>query len=260
MKKRTSWEIQVAVVFALMLRELKTRFGGKLVGIFWVLFEPIANIYILLYIRGVLRTRSIGPTIAYPVYHVVAMIPYFAFRSSWFRAMEAISGNVGLFAYRQVKPADAMVARVMLEVIIYGIVFLLVMATLAWFGLKCLPDDPLLFLFCWGVNVALGFGLGECCLVLTHHKPNAKSIVRLLSMPLYLLSGILIPLKQFPPNVLYWLMLNPTSSLVEMERHAYYHEYEPAKFTSLGYSCEFALVLCAFGHMLYRLNRRKLTR
>ena len=87
MRKRTPLQIQRAVLFALLMRELKTRFGGKLVGLFWVLFEPVMNIYILLFVRSVLRTRAIGPTIEYPVYHVVAMIPYFVFRSCWFRAL-----------------------------------------------------------------------------------------------------------------------------------------------------------------------------
>jgi capsular polysaccharide transport system permease protein len=260
LRKRTSWEIQVTVVFALLLRELKTRFGGKLIGLFWVLFEPVLNVYILLFVRGVLRTRIVGATIAYPVYHVVAMIPYFVFRSSWFRTMEAVSGNAGLFAYRQVKPFDAMIARTILEAMIYFMVFLVVLGSLAWFGYKYLPDDPLQFIACWFVNILLGFGLGEVCLVLTHGKPNAKSIVRLMSMPLYLLSGILIPLKSFPPNVLYWLMLNPTANLVELERQAYYHEYTPALGTSMMYPVMCALVLLGIGHSLYRLNHRKLTR
>lgn len=260
LRKRSSWEIQIAVVFALLMRELKTRFGGKLIGLFWVLFEPVLNIYILLFVRGVLRTRIISATIEYPVYHVVAMIPYFIFRSAWFRAMEAVSGNVGLFAYRQVKPMDAMIARTILEAIIYTIVFFCVLGTLAWFGMKFLPDDPLMFITCWFVNLFMGFGLGEVCCVLTHGKPNAKSMVRLFSMPLYLLSGILIPLKSFPPDILYWLMWNPTANLVEMERQAYYHAYTPAKGASLTYPVMCTLVLMAIGHALYRLNHRKLTR
>jgi capsular polysaccharide transport system permease protein len=72
------------VLFALIMRELKTRFGGRLVGLFWVLFEPVMNIFILLFIRTVMRAHTIGPTIEYPVYHVVAMIPFFVFRSCWF--------------------------------------------------------------------------------------------------------------------------------------------------------------------------------
>lgn len=260
MRKRSALQIEKAVLFALLMRELKTRFGGKLVGLFWVLFEPVANIYILLLVRGVLRTRLLGPTIQYPVYHVIAMIPYFVFRSCWFRTMEAVSGNQGLFAYRQVKPFDAMIARCTLETYIYMGVFLCVLGTLAWFGLKFLPDNALLYFICWAVQILMGFGLGEVCLVLTHGKPNAKIFVRLLSMPLYLLSGILIPLSQFPPDVQYWLMLNPTANLVEVERVAYYREYTPVPGTSLTYAMMWALCLCATGHILYRLNRIKLMR
>jgi len=260
MRKRTALQIEKAVLFALVMRELKTRFGGKLVGLFWVLFEPVANIYILLFIRGVLRTRLLGPTIEYPVYHVIAMIPYFVFRSCWFRTMEAVSGNSGLFAYRQVKPFDAMIARSALEAYIYAWVFACVLGTLAWFGMKYVPDDPLLFMFCWVVQISLGFGLGEVCLVLTHGKPNAKTFVRLLSTPLYLLSGILIPLAQFPPDIQYWLMWNPCAHLVEVERVAYYREYTPVPGTNLSYAIMWALSLCAIGHVLYRLNRLKLLR
>jgi len=126
--------------------------------------------------------------------------------------------------------------------------------------MKYIPDNPLLFMVCWVVQIFMGFGLGEVCLVLTHGKPNAKTFVRLFSMPLYLLSGILIPLAQFPPDVQYWLMLNPAANLVEVERVAYYAEYTPVPGTSLGYAVMWALSLCTVGHMLYRLNRLKLLR
>ena len=258
LRKRSPWEIQRAVLFALLMREIKTRFGGRLIGLFWVLFEPVVNIYVLLFIRNVLRVRMLGPTIQYPVYHVCAMIPYFIFRSCWFRTMEAVSGNLGLFAYRQVKPMDAMIARSWLEMYIYAWVFVCVMGTLWWFGYKFFPDNPILFLTCWTLQIFLGFGVGMCCLVIGHDRPNVKTIIRLISMPLYLLSGILIPLASFPPNILWWLMWNPCAHLVEMERVSYFHEYIPVNGTSLTYAAMCALVTCALGQVLYRRNRLKL--
>jgi capsular polysaccharide transport system permease protein len=174
--------------------------------------------------------------------------------------MEAVSGNQGLFSYRQVKPFDAMIARITLECWIYVGVFICVVGALAWFGMKFIPDDPLMFMFCWFVQVAFGFGLGEISLVLTHGKPNAKTFLRLMVTPLYLLSGILIPLAQFPPSVQYWLMFNPCAHLVEVERVAYYREYTPISGTNLWYPVMWALCTCAVGHVLYRLNRLKLLR
>jgi capsular polysaccharide transport system permease protein len=260
MRKRPPWEIQKAVIFALVMRELKTRFGNRLIGLFWVLFEPTAYIYLLLTVRSVLRAHYIGPTMAYPVYHVCAMIPYFTFRSIWFRVMDAAAANQGLFAYRQVKPFDAMVARAGLEMYVYIGVYFCVLGTLAWFGLKMFPDDPITYIWCWVLQYLLGFGFGEFFMVLTLGSPHAKVFVRLLAMAMYLLSGILIPLAQFPPDVQFWLMLNPTANLVEIERVAYYHEYVPIPGTSMFYVLMWTMSLLAFGHVFYRLNRLKLLR
>ena len=51
MLKRTPLQIEKAVLFALIMRELKTRFGGRLIGLFWVLFAGtigVAYIYLWL--------------------------------------------------------------------------------------------------------------------------------------------------------------------------------------------------------------------
>lgn len=258
--RRSPWEIQKAVIFALIVRELKTRFGGKLIGIFWVLFEPAANIAILLYIRGVLVERHVGATIDWPVYHIVAMIPYFVFRGCWFRSMEAVASNSGLFSYRQVKPIDAMIARILLEMLIYGVVFVLCMAALGWLGMKFWPDSPPLFMWAVFNFAALGSSFGLVSCVLTHGKPNARMVVRLTSVPMYLLSGVILPLKQFPPDVLEILMLNPVAHLVEMARLAYYLNYHPVMFYDPSYPTTFAFITGAFGMILYRLNRMKLLR
>ena len=260
MRKRTPLQIEKAVLFALIMRELKTRFGGRLIGLFWVLFEPVMTIYTLLFIRSVMRARYLGPTIDYPVYHVCAMIPFFVFRSCWFRTMEAVTGNIGLFSYRQVKPFDAMIARITLEGWIYAFVYLCVLGTLLWFGMKFIPDDPLTFLACWATQLALGFGFGSVSLVISHGKPHVKMILHLLVTPIYLLSGILIPLATFPPSVQYWLMFNPCAHLVEVERVAYYHEYIPIPGTNFEYPIMWALSSCALGQVLYRLYRLKLLR
>ena len=44
---RTPFEIQKAVVFALFVRELKTRFGKYRLGYVWALLQPIAHVMVL---------------------------------------------------------------------------------------------------------------------------------------------------------------------------------------------------------------------
>jgi capsular polysaccharide transport system permease protein len=257
---RTSWEVQRAVIYALVVRELKTRFGGKLIGIFWVLFEPAANIAVLLYIRGVLIERNVGATIDWVTYHVVAMIPYFVFRGCWLRGMEAITSNSGLFSYRQVKPIDAIIARSLLELLIYGTVFVIILSGLGWMGFKFIPDNPLMFFWAVFLFFVIGTAWGCISAVLTHGKPNARMFVRLTSIPMYMLSGVIIPLKQFPPDVLEILMLNPAAQLVETTRLAYFNGYKPPMFFDFSYPAEVAVVSVGLAMLLYHLNRFKLMR
>ena len=257
-RKRGAWEIQRAVLFALLMRELKTRFGRRLVGMFWVLLEPIVQSFSMLFIRTVLKVSLIGPTLQYAVYIICAMIPYFVFRNCWNRTLDAVNGNLGLFAYRQVKPMDAILARCALENIIYAGVFVLVMGTLWWFGYKFKPDDPIMFITCWVFNVLIGLGIGEICLVLAHGRPAVRTIIGLTGTPLYLLSGVLVPFSGFTPAVVHVLLFNPVANLVELERVAYFHEYIPSNEVSLRYPVMCALVLLAVGHMMYRKNRMQL--
>ena len=140
--KRSSWQIQKAVLFALILRELKTRFGGRMVGLLWVLFEPMANIAVMLALRIIVRQRSAGVMIDVAVYLVVAMIPFFIFRNIWFRMMSAVDANAGLFGYRQVKPADAMASRAIMETVMYGMIFVAFMLVFAWMGYRITPARP----------------------------------------------------------------------------------------------------------------------
>src|SRR5688572_10213923 len=141
--KRSSWQIQKAVILAMLLRELKTRFGGRFVGLIWVLFEPMANIAMMLALKVVLRERFAGVQIDVPVYLVIAMIPFFIFRNIWYRMMTAIQGNAGLFGYRQVKPADAMAARAIMETVIYLMIFCAFLLIFLWMDYQVLPRRPL---------------------------------------------------------------------------------------------------------------------
>ena len=45
--KRSAWEIQRAVLQALLLREMKARVGGQWVGAVWTLLEPLAHVAVI---------------------------------------------------------------------------------------------------------------------------------------------------------------------------------------------------------------------
>jgi capsular polysaccharide transport system permease protein len=255
---RTSWQIEKAVVFALILRELKTRFGNRLVGLFWVLFEPMANIASVLILRVIVRQRFAGVQIEPAVYLVVAMLPFFIFRNIWFRMMNAVGANSGLFGYRQVKPADAMASRTIMETIMYVMIWVAFMLVFAWMGYRFVPYRPIEYMGMVAMFIIWGVGLGLLSAVGVHKLPALNTFLQLLSFPLYITSGVLIPINSFPATVIAILEWNPLLHMVELTRWAFFPTYHPLMGVNAMYPLVWGMVFLFLGVSLFFVNRQKL--
>lgn len=256
--RRSPIEVQRAVLFALILRELKTRFGGRLIGLFWVLLEPALHIAMVLAIRVMLRDRFTGVMMDAPVYILAAMLPFFMARNIWFGCMTAVSANGGLFGYRQVKPLDTMIARAALEILIYISVYIVFNLIFLWLGYRAWPHHPLEYWAIWVHFIAMGFGLALISLVISHFLPPAAGFIRMLSTPLYLMSGVLIPIATFPPSFRVYLLWNPFLHMVETSRVAYFPVYNAMAGVDIRYAIEWAAALITGGLLLYWLRRTRL--
>lgn len=256
--KRTPFQIQKAVWLALILRELKTRFGGRLIGLFWVLLEPLIHIGVMLGLRVALRDRYVGVMIEPAVYLVVAMIPFFACRNMWMQGMSAVEANGGLLAYRQVKPLDAMASRWAMEGILYAFIFVMLSVGFAWWGYRYFPNEPLEFLGICALFAMWGISLGMISAVVGHGRPGVKFFIRAISTPLYLMSGVLIPLSSFPHFLYEYLLWNPFLHLVELSRVHYFSTYIPHRGINLTYPLCLGLGLLFTGAVLYHVNRIRL--
>ena len=74
-----------------------------------------------------LRYARTMPDISFPVFLLNGLIPFFIFSSISKRSIGAIEANQGLFNYRPVKPIDTIIARALLETLIYVAVYILLM-------------------------------------------------------------------------------------------------------------------------------------
>lgn len=256
-QQRSPWQVQRAVWFALFLRELKTRFGGRWLGVFWVLLEPLAHIFILLLLFGFIQHRVV-PGVDFAMFLLVALVPFFMFKSLALRGMEAVESNRGLFGYRQVKPIDPLVSRALLEVSLYSAVYLIMLGMMGWAGFSVVPVRPLELMGISAVLLVLGFGLGLVFAVATNELPNARSFIRISFMPLYLMSGIIFPISALPPQVLPWLLWNPILHAVEISRGCFFPQYHVLDEVSGAYVAAWAIGVLVLGLSLYRVRRHRL--
>lgn len=256
-RKRSPWEVQRAVIFALVLRELRTRVGGRWLGMLWMLFEPLAHVLLMVTLFGFLG-RTVSPYIEYPVFLVTGLVPFFIFRNLALRLSDSISANRGLFSYRQVKPIDTLVSRAVVELGLYGAVYVVTLGLLGWLGYHWLPYRPLEVMIVSGVLLVFGASLGLLFAVLTHERPKLRSLISLMFLPLYFASGVIFSIHILPLQFRQWLLWNPVLHLIELSRHNFIPAHQVLQGVNLAYPLSVTLVVAALSLSLYRLNRLNL--
>lgn len=259
-RRRSAWDIQRGVLFALVLREMKGRVGGQWIGAVWTLIEPLMHVLVVLTIYTAIRSGGVAGVgaVDLPVFLATGLLPYFLFQHLATRLMDGVEANRGLFSYRQVKPLDTLVSRAFVELIMNALVYVVTLGLLGWEGHPVRPDGPLEAMGVHAVLFLLGTSYGVFAAVLSHGRPRVRSFLRISMLPMYILSGVIFPVHVAPPEVVHWLLFNPLLHLIEMSRHAFIPNYNVLDGVSMGYAAICTLALCAFSLALYRRDRLRL--
>jgi len=88
--------------------------------------------------------------------------------------------------------------------------------------------------------------------------PELGKIISMSLMPLYLLSGVMIPISYIPLPYREWMMYNPLAHGLEAARLGFAPLYRAAPELSVGYMYACALVGIFFGLALHRYYARRL--
>lgn len=258
MEKRTSIQIFLAVLLALVLREFRTRLSIKRFGAFWVLFEPLTHIAVLIFISIYVRGRHI-PGMEVAVFLVAGIVPFLLFKNIYFKGMEALSANKALFSYKQIQPLDTILSRAIVETVISLCVYALILFLLGFFwGYDVAIHQPIQWTGALLVGIALSFGIGLNLCVLAEMLPDIKYFIRLMFFPMYLISGVVFPIWIVPPEILKWLMWNPYLHVVDMLRQNVFENYPQVAGINLTYPAEVALVFLFTGLLFLRIKRDRL--
>lgn len=256
-RTRSHFQIQRDVIYALLLRELSSRFGKSRGGFLWVLAEPIAHLLMPIMIFGFLRQRMV-PGVEYPVFLVYGFLPFLLFKALCLQIMDGVRAGQGILSYRQVLLMDVFIARSLAHAVIQAIVFIVVLTGLGMLGFKVWPPRPAELAGVLILTVMLAFGLGLLFAAITSLIPDTRAVVKILFLPLYFISGILFPVTRFPDSWVQWMAINPVLHIVELSRLSGPDGHTPMRYLSLEYPIALALVSTVLGLMLYR--RRFLAR
>jgi len=209
------------VINALFLREMQTRFGSQKLGYLWVFIDSIAQIVVLAGIKAILFDRSM-PGVDFAVFLAIGILSFSMFKSIVFRSMDAFRANKGLFAYKQVKPIDALIARVMVEFLIYICALIALSAIGLYFNFDVNIQNIMLFVGAYIWISIFGLSLGITFAILAEFFENLKKIVKLIFLPLFFISGIFFSVESLPLALREWLLYNPVLHFMELIHGSYF--------------------------------------
>jgi capsular polysaccharide transport system permease protein len=251
--RTNTWATQIGgmsrVITAMILRDIKTRFGRNRFGLVWVLLEPILFLAGFLMLRFFLETRvPFGQNMA--LFLLTGILVFRTFSSIATRAQASLTANRALLAYPPVKPFDIIAARICLETMVMFVVWVIFFGLLAaWSEQKVIVHFDRFF-EATSALVLLSASMGVFNAVMAALSATWERIWPLIRLPLLFLSGIFYVPILMPPWVQAIIWWNPVLHCVEWLRTATYVTYDP--LLDKSYVLIFSSVVLALGLLIER--------
>ena len=247
---------QMHVVFAVLLRETKTRFGDNQLGYLWAFIEQGLMIGMFIGFSTVFG-RTAPPGMSMVAFLTTGIVPFSLFRDTTGRCMSAVDSNKGLLFYPQVRPLDLVIARAVLEVVTYLGVMTLFLGGLALYEGPPHIESLLQALMGFALASAFGATLGLLCCGISVFTPTLERLFPSILRIAFWFSAVFHPVESLPKAMRDIILLNPMTHAIELVRGGWfpgYHARNADPFYVLGW----ILVLAFLGLSVERMARRRL--
>jgi ABC-2 type transport system permease protein/capsular polysaccharide transport system permease protein len=238
---RRSFQIQMRVIGALLMREVLTRYGRHNIGFLWLFVEP------MLFTLGVTALWSVakaahGTTIPIVAFAVTGYSTVLIWRNMPSRCVCAIEPNLALMYHRHVKIIDVFAARLILEAAGATISFISLCLFFTFINWMDPPQDILKVLLGWFMLVWFGASLALLIGSLSERSEILEKLWHPTSYILFPLSGAAFMVDHLPKAAQKVILLLPMVHGVEVLRDGYFGSKVHAQY-DIPYMAVCCLVL-----------------
>jgi len=246
--------LQIRVIAVLVLRETRATFGSSSFGYVWAVVTPTASIGLLVFIFSLVgRQPPFGASLA--LFFATGILTLQFFNGLSNKLMTVFGANKALLSYPIIKEVDTLFARAVLIFLTYFMIMAIFYTALLVLGLADFPARPEHVVFAFLATFLFGFGFGTANAVIISLWDTWSHVEKVLTRPLFFVSGIFYVPSQLPPearDILYW---NPILHLVEWMRHGFYPNYN-SLVLDMSYPIYIGVGLTLFGLAGERLFRK----
>lgn len=243
-------------VLALLLREIRTRFGKYQLGYAWALLEPVASIAVLLTIFTALGAHA-TTGMSFPVFLATGVILNSLFVEISNRSMKAMEANSALFNYRPIRPVDTVIARALLELLVHLVTYAFLVGAYVMMGGEIYFSNLPLLLLVFLLMTLFGFGLGMLFMLVTDIYSDADKVLPLVTRPLFFISGVFFSIQGVPKEYKPLFLWNPIFHAIELARESVSTVYQVSD-ASLGYLAFCTLFILTVSLTIYRRREQKM--
>jgi len=199
------------LIHSLVVRELKARYRGSVLGFFWSFINPLLQLLIYTFVFSyILPGRfQVEP---YPLFLFTGILPW-----TWFSASVLESSNVLITGGNLIKkilfPAEVLVFVVVLSNMVQFFLGLpILFIFLIYFG----KIHATLVFLSGVILIQLVFTLGVCLFfsALSVHFRDVQNILANLMMLWFFSSPVIYPYLDISPNIQRWLNYNPMTHIL----------------------------------------------
>jgi capsular polysaccharide transport system permease protein len=205
------------VLFALILRESRTRYGRNRLGYAWALIEPTAQVCALALVWALLGRTSHSGIDMVPLI-ITGVVSLHGFTQVSGRMAGALNANRALLMYPPVHSADPLIARAILETLTAFVILCMLLGGAAVLGytVPCGNLTLAMWAFTCGAVFAAGYGfLLSAASRATALMDRASSFI---SKALFYTSGVFFSLDMLPVQAAQTLSWIPTAQVIETLR------------------------------------------
>lgn len=249
--------VQGEVVNALILRELRTRYGDSELSYLWAFLDSAMMIAFMWLMRFGMRNSHPPPGMDMMGFLATGVLGYHMVVDTMGRAASGIKGNAGLIVYPQIKILDLVIARAGLEMLTLITVFTTMMLINGIALRNFHIDDFLQMSMGLGLAAWLGTSLGLFFSCVEVVWETAATVRTLIMRPMIMVSGVFFTASELPVNLRHYLVWNPILHVIEIVRSGWFGAYE-STLARPSYVIAWCVLISAIGLMAERFVRDRL--
>lgn len=254
----SSFRVEGRVIYALLMREVLTRYGRHNIGFLWLFVEP------MIFTVGVATIWSLfnavhGSTLPIIAFAITGYSSILLWRNMAFRTIGAVMPNGSLLYHRNIKVFDIYLSRLLLEVvgatasfIVLSIVFGLVSTSVTW------PENLLEVIAGWALLAWFGMALAILMGALSEEFEVVEKLFHPAQYLFVPISGAAFQVDSLPTVAQKLVLYLPTVNGLEIVREGYFGSKFDAHY-DVGYTILVNTVMTFLGLLQLRKISREIT-